>query len=466
MELEPSAVPRPSPSPVRRRRCRLAVVIALTLITVAGLAALNRDDNAPVSLQTAGDSEPGLPTTVTTAAAGTSTTSAVSEPVTSTSGSTKPTATTARPTSSTTAPASTSTTTAPPFAGTVLAVEQPGIWVVDLTTGSLRRIADAGPFDVAGDFILTARDRQVYATPVAGGDAVYRYDAPSQGNQQMSSGYTVDLSRESVEWIEAASDGSAVLGVFAPLVGPDGQTAGRNGTFSLVRPNGEKVVPEHWLSTNFEWSPDGTKLALTSYAKVSMTDPPTMTPTTSSPPKSTLVVVGPDGKTLHGPVQGPQVDGVTTLQWAGDGRALVTNAAGGGFNRFDLSSGTFQLLPGQASSLDVGPDGRIVASRYVNNEPGVVLVDPVTGAITPFAKRGTDPRWSPDGRSVLLADASPTKGAMPRSSFVVTDAGGLPRYTLTAPENLRLGSAIRVTSDRYPAPQWAQAGRYLVVVAH
>jgi Tol biopolymer transport system component len=282
----------------------------------------------------------------------------------------------------------------------------------------------------------------------------------------MSSGYTVDLSQETVDWIETGSDGSAVVGVFAPLIGPDGKTAGKNGNYWLLSPTGEKILPEHDLSTTFEWSPDGTKLAMTSYAKFQPSDPPTMTPTTTtSPPKRTLVVIGRDGKTLHGPFQGTQVDGINSLQWAGDGQSLVVNS-GSGFGRFDISNGRFDMIPGQAASLDIGRDGRIIASGYVNNESSVFLIDPVTGATTPFAKRGTDPSWSPDSRSVVLGDLPPRYRDSSPSSLVVLDAGGTPRYTVTVPGHLTFGRTSRSIRDGFPAPQWAQSGRHLVVVVH
>lgn len=453
--LEPGALP--DLMPVRRRRpIRLALVLAgVTVVAGIGMA-ISGDGDLPPTVETASrpkEPEPPSiapaipvdPTTTTEVTLGT--TSSAASASTTTTRPAAPTPTTARP--------PTTTATRPssgPTRGVVLTADQPGVWVADLAAGSPRRVADAGPFDVAGDVILTAKGREVFATPLAGGDTVLRYETPSQG----------DPGREKVEWIDAGVDGSAVVGIFAPISG------GSGGNFFLRDPSGREVATEY-ISTTFAWSVDGTKVAVTSFAY-----PPAPTigtpPTGSwSLPRQTLLVLDSEGTVLHGPTDADEVYGLSELRWAGDGGSVVFRGASGGpLYRWDLAGGGFSVLPPKAQSVDIGPDGRILTTRsFPQNDMAVDFLDPVTGALKPFIARGDRPSWSPDGRSVLVAAIPPPHYGNTPYPLTIFDTAGSARFTITIPDRLAFGQGDEGYRSQYPqGPQWSVSSRYVVFAVY
>lgn len=482
MDLEPvESGALSAPAPVRRRRpgrwvpAGVAVVMALGAIGVA----VRGDDEGPGTLQTATAPDDGAaaPVDVTeggpTSTTGATDTTGGADPTTSSTGvKTSLTTRRAAPTNTTVRPSTTTTTAAAkvsgPGRGTVLNVDRAGVWAIDLATGTLQRLADAAPFDVAGDFVLTAKGRNVFATPIGGGDTVLRYEAPSQGNPQFASGYTFDASRESVDWIDAGVDGSVVAGIFGPVVGPDGKDTARNGNYYLLSPSGQRVTTPY-IHTSFAWSADGTKLAASSYATSPTSAPaPSMTPTSYTPPRGALVVLRPDGTVLHGPVDSPETQSLHGLAWAGDGRSVVwQNTSTGAVNRYDVGSGRFTVLPGKPQSVAIGLDGRVLTTRYVpENDTAVDFLDPVTGALTPFLPRGDYPSWSPDGKSVVVAVIPPPHYGNTPYPLAVVDAGGTTRFTVTIPDQLAFGQISSIQGPGYNRPQWSVSGRHLVFAAY
>jgi hypothetical protein len=472
-DARPETLPELTPAPRRRPFGKTAVLVAaLVGLVGAGLALSGSDDRHPAAQTASAAQDPAAApaeaidadTTSTTAATGTTSssdgpTSSTAKPATVTTHRVAPTSTTTRPPST--------TTTSGPARGVVLSADQPGIWVADLETGTLRRAAaEAGPFDIAGDFVLTAKGRKVFATPLGGGDTVLRYEAPSQGNPQFSSGYTFDPSREAVDTIDAGADGSAVVGVFGPVIAPDGTTVGRNGNYFLLNPSGQRVMTPFIQS--WAWSADGTRLAITSFAATSPPPIPSTSSTTTPPaPHGTIVVLKPDGSVVHGPVDAPETQTVSNLRWAGDGRSLLFDT-NGTIRRYDLGSGRFTLLPGQPSSAEVGLDGRILTTRYVpQNDSAVDFLDPVTGARTPFLPRGQSPGWSPDGKSVLVAVVPPPAYGNTPYPLTVFDTAGTARFTMASPDQLVFGRPAPLNVGPHPAgPQWSISSRYVVFGAY
>ena len=108
-----------------------------------------------------------------------------------------------------------------------------------------------------------------------------------------------------------------------------------------------------------------------------------------------------------------RLNGVGTLSWTPDGDLVFPQLdftdryhIESDLYRGTASGDVIRLTVGaRLSYADVGPDGRIVAIQEGNGTTDLVLVDPESGAVTPFLDGSETvhwayPRWSPDGRRI------------------------------------------------------------------
>jgi hypothetical protein len=332
-----------------------------------------------------------------------------------------------------------------PDNGPTVTIADGGIWVLDAADRSVRRVSDSTAFDVAGDRTLLARGMDVYEVPVSGGETVRRYTVASMSSGTFSNGYSVDLSRETITSIEAAPDGSAVIGATAPVVGPDVSSSSRTGSFALVDPTG--AIKSRDITSDVEWSDDGSLLAVTDYRGIR--------------------ALRPDGSTVWGPVAPPWKP-FTRVTWAHDNQSLSGEGNGHRFHRYDIQAGRWDEIPTLWRHVDYGPDGRAIGQRLPPADwngmthPGVVVWDPASGGVTPFTPTGYDAVWSPGGSKVWMLDAPLTgKENGSRFSLRVYDAAAARIVIAT----LRDGLAFSRDDGGGPLtsllpPQWATGDRY------
>jgi hypothetical protein len=310
----------------------------------------------------------------------------------------------------------------------------------------VRRLADAGPFDVAGDNVLLTRGMSVYEVPAAGGEPVLRYTVPSLAGSSV----TIDPASEAITMIEAAPDGSAVVASLVPVLNADGQKVGATGGTALVDPTG--AIRSRDLNGMVEWSDDGSLLAVADYRG--------------------LRALRPDGAVAWGPV----AMGTPTpnrLTWAADNGSLAWEVDAHRLVRYDIASGGLQEIPALWRHIDFGPDGRAIGQRLPPPDwtgfthPGVAVWDPATGAATPFTPGGYDAVWSPGGSKVWMLDA-PLSGGDDGSHFSIRiyDAGAGRIMAVGLRGGLSFGREINDPRGGPPIPGWAAGDRHLVVEVH
>jgi hypothetical protein len=313
----------------------------------------------------------------------------------------------------------------------VVTIGEPGIYSLDVITGALVRIGDAAPFDVATDHVLTVRGGDVVATPAGGGPSSVRYTYPL-------------VDGERLEWIKAAPDGTALLRTAKPEYG------GSTLNFALVSRTGV-VRTKDLVGSEFEWSGDGSVLVVFNWQGATG--------------------VRPDGTTAWGPLPAPE-SLISAMRVSHDGSYIV-----GGFNANKAKA--LEVASGQWSDVGaIWPGGSFGTGRRLLAQQApppnwsgfgavaVVVFDPVTGAVQPYASGGSEPVWAPDeGHAVLLGEPLDHKTtSFGNYSFTVRDRVGTARWTLSAPghrfgrDNDSHGGGVVILG-----PQWTSDSRYLVV---
>ncbi len=137
------------------------------------------------------------------------------------------------------------------------------------------------------------------------------------------------------------------------------------------------------------WSPDGSKIAFVGGFGV--------------------VIMNADGSG-----QRPFFDGAVSPAWSPDGRALAFARIGqshSGIWIADVDGKHLRRVPGTTafgsarpgvSDIDWSPDGKQIAFQVEDERFSIYLVDLNASGLKLLARNGVQPRWSPDGKSVLL----------------------------------------------------------------
>ena len=333
--------------------------------------------------------------------------------------------TTLRPTTTRPGPA---TTSAPAPSGTdvgqVRTASEAGVYVLDLDTGGFTRLDDARPFDVAGNDVLTADGGSIVAGPVTGGARQTRYTIPG-----------VDR----IDWFEAADDGTAAI------------RASSRGDIKtkLHGPGGDVLVGEIPAADQVEWSADGELLVAHNYQGVlayRRDGRPAWGPTPA--PESILkdLRVAHDGSVVSGQFNSHAVKllEVASGSWR---EAAVWR---------EVSFGPGRRLMGQTTP----------PPSWNGRDPlDIIIWDVVDGTTSRYVRSGSEPVWSPDGRHAVLL-SPPTSGTFSGNNFSlrIRDGAGVARFTLSAPgRGFGRDGNIHGVGPALTGPRWSADGRHLVV---
>ena len=367
------------------------------------------------------------------------------------------TTTTEAPTTTTTGPAPTTVPAPPPAPSGSgapppaepstggAAVRSQGVYVLDAVSGSVRRLADRPyPFDVAGSSVLIAKGLDVYAAPVAGGDAVRRYRM-SKSPVFQDYATKVDLSRERIVFLEAAPDGRATVTAGVPTRDGNGWMINTR----IVGPTGA-VLLDNLDTHETEWSDDGERVALYDWRGIS--------------------IHRADGTA----VRTLAVEDYRDLRWMADGSALLGVAnSGAAVRRINTTSGATAAVAGLTEVADPGPGGRIagVNSRSQApdefSSPGIGVYDPGTNATRPVVSSGSWTSWSLGGSRLAVLDRPvwrPGDPEGPRQWHLrVHSTGGALQHKVMPAPGLSLPFVHERSGPSWAGPQWS-GDRYVAFV--
>jgi hypothetical protein len=420
-------------------RTRFWAVASVALLAAGVLAAVAypRDD-APAPRLAAGrgnaaSSTTTLPQVEVAVTAPDPTTTPIPPPTTVTA---VPMTRVARPPTATAPPTTAAASgTAAPGVGVVVTVPSRGIYSFDLATGTLVRLAEVTPFDVAGDRLLLTSGTTVSAVPVTGGERRDLYT--------LSGG-------ERIDWLEAAPDATAVVKLSTPMRGPDGRETGAQIVQPLIAPDGQVRVAD-LSGAEFEWSADGRTLVNFNYQG--------------------FRGYRPTGEVAWGPIASPESI-MMSLRVSSDAAAVTGQFNSHVVRLLDVATGQWSET-GVWRDVSFGPGGRLLGQPapppgWDGRRPlGIVIWSPQDGSQTSLAPSGSEPVWAPTGEHAVILDA-PLVGKNDGSSYSlrVRAIDGSPRFTLSAP-GLLFGRDTNAhnAGPGIAGPQWTADGRYLVVAA-
>ncbi len=177
-------------------------------------------------------------------------------------------------------------------------------------------------------------------------------------------------------------------------------------------------------NTTPAWSPDGSKIALTS--------------TRDGNPG--IYVMNPDGSGQRRLTKSGAID--TTPSWSPDGKKIAFSSTRTGmpqiFTMTADGSGVRQLTSlGQNTTPAWSPDGsKIALTSTRDGNPGIYVMNPDGSGqrrLTKSAAIDTTPSWSPDGKKIAFGGATGSPGpgptGMPQISTMNADGSGVRQLT-------------------------------------
>jgi hypothetical protein len=308
-----------------------------------------------------------------------------------------------------------------------------GVYVFDTVTGTARKAADVGPFDVDGSTLFVAHGNTVTSQPVAGG---------ATSNTMTVAGAT------ELKWIEVAPTDN-VLTMWTSSA-PNAPTVTYLHT-TLVNAGGA-VVPTDLNEDRFvEWSPDGSYFVVHDYRG--------------------LRAIKADGTSLWGPIASPD-EFPNDMEFSPDGAHILIAFGHDKTFSFDVVAKTWTAVAVQGT-VSFANNGRFAATPLTpagwdgRNQLGTIISD-LAGHSEVLSKTGAEPELSPTGTLALVYDRP--IGAVAYDDYEDTmrlvDLNGSVLYTLTHKASVfgrdmaRLGSTH---GNRLEGPRWSADGRFVVV---